>query len=179
MIPLFECGHQGGRLPHLSRANHHPTRSSLTSVSQPLTLLSACTLPDPHIMHAVCAMAQIHFLMPCHSTPFHSHIHLPVVMWFPDCSPPHFRCQARHFSCKHYCKRDAELCHKHALLAPLRSESDRLRADPLAFVTTRYGHYRGNGDHNNDTHDKTMVLSSAQVMQLSQSLPNMKVQSQL
>ncbi|KAJ1996955.1 glycosylphosphatidylinositol anchor biosynthesis [Coemansia thaxteri] len=28
------------------------------------------------------------FLMPCHSTPFYSHLHQPIPMWFLSCEPP-------------------------------------------------------------------------------------------
>ncbi|OLY84156.1 GPI mannosyltransferase 3 [Smittium mucronatum] len=33
-------------------------------------------------------VTDIGFLMPCHSTPFYSHIHKPVPMWFLTCDPP-------------------------------------------------------------------------------------------
>ncbi|CAM9187423.1 unnamed protein product [Phaeothamnion confervicola] len=61
----------------------------------------------------------VHFLMPCHSTPFYSHLHVPELngrlrLWSLDCSPS---------------KR----------LSPLRSESDRFDADPAAFTAATYG----------------------------------------
>jgi hypothetical protein len=31
---------------------------------------------------------QVFFLMPCHSTPFHAHIHSPIHMDFIRCLPP-------------------------------------------------------------------------------------------
>ena len=34
-------------------------------------------------------LKSVHFLMPCHSTPYYSHLHQNIPMWFIDCSPPH------------------------------------------------------------------------------------------
>ena len=34
-------------------------------------------------------LKRVHFLMPCHSTPYYSHLHRNVPMWFIDCSPPY------------------------------------------------------------------------------------------
>ncbi|KAJ2832830.1 glycosylphosphatidylinositol anchor biosynthesis [Coemansia furcata] len=31
---------------------------------------------------------EIGFLMPCHSTPYYSHLHQPIPMWFLSCEPP-------------------------------------------------------------------------------------------
>ena len=53
----------------------------------------------------------VHFLMPCHSTPFYSHVHADVPMSFLDCTPP----QA-------------------GGLAAVANESNRLHARPQAFV---------------------------------------------
>lgn len=34
-------------------------------------------------------LKSVHFLMPCHSTPYYSHLHQDIPMWFIDCSPPY------------------------------------------------------------------------------------------
>ncbi len=34
-------------------------------------------------------LKSVHFLMPCHSTPYYSHLHRNIPMWFIDCSPPY------------------------------------------------------------------------------------------
>ncbi|CAG9464491.1 unnamed protein product [Pedinophyceae sp. YPF-701] len=38
----------------------------------------------------------VHFLMPCHATPFYSHVHHQLPMMFLDCSPPGFRPPVTH-----------------------------------------------------------------------------------
>ena len=40
---------------------------------------------DPNTARPV---GSIHFLMPCHSTPYYSQLHQNIPMWFIDCSPP-------------------------------------------------------------------------------------------
>ncbi|OQR88481.1 GPI mannosyltransferase [Thraustotheca clavata] len=55
--------------------------------------------------------AAIDFFLPCHATPFYSHIHRNIPMWFPDCSPE-FR--------------------------DTGSESDRVRVEPLNVAIERY-----------------------------------------
>ncbi|ETV77912.1 hypothetical protein, variant [Aphanomyces astaci] len=53
----------------------------------------------------------VDFLVPCHATPFYSHLHQNISLWFPSCTPS---------------EREAG------------SPSDALRQDPLAFATARY-----------------------------------------
>jgi GPI mannosyltransferase 3 len=60
---------------------------------------------------------QVHFLMPCHATPFYSHLHVPnvdVTLRSLDCSPE-------------------------GRLSPEGSESDRFQKDPAGFVQGLYG----------------------------------------
>ncbi|CAN0374404.1 unnamed protein product, partial [Laminaria digitata] len=62
------------------------------------------------------AVVAVHFLMPCHSAPLHSHLHfrdLETSLWSLDCSP-----------------KNREL--------PGGSESDKFQSDPLAFVQSTY-----------------------------------------
>ncbi|CAM9301770.1 unnamed protein product [Choristocarpus tenellus] len=74
----------------------------------------------------------VHFLMPCHSTPLHSHLHLQgreLELLSLDCSPSN-------------------------RLQPEGSESDRFQADPLTFVKTLYG---SDGGGKGDTNFPTVV----------------------
>ncbi|KAJ2781118.1 glycosylphosphatidylinositol anchor biosynthesis [Coemansia javaensis] len=43
-----------------------------------------------HLRHGAQAgrVTSIGFLMPCHSTPFYSHLHVDIPMWFLSCEPP-------------------------------------------------------------------------------------------
>ncbi|KAJ2600190.1 glycosylphosphatidylinositol anchor biosynthesis [Coemansia sp. RSA 1721] len=43
-----------------------------------------------YLRHEVASnnVSQIGFLMPCHSTPFYSHLHKNIPMWFLSCEPP-------------------------------------------------------------------------------------------
>ncbi|CAM9552462.1 unnamed protein product, partial [Discosporangium mesarthrocarpum] len=62
------------------------------------------------------AGVSVHFLMPCHSTPLHSHLHFQEInpsLWSLDCSPAN-------------------------RLRPRGSESDQFQRDPLAFVKALY-----------------------------------------
>ncbi|KAJ2868512.1 glycosylphosphatidylinositol anchor biosynthesis [Coemansia aciculifera] len=44
----------------------------------------------------------IGFLMPCHSTPYYSHLHQPIPMWFLSCEPPLEKSELA----THYCEAD-------------------------------------------------------------------------
>ncbi|OQR87527.1 GPI mannosyltransferase [Achlya hypogyna] len=59
--------------------------------------------------------ASIDLFLPCHATPFYSHIHRNVPMWSPSCAPEY---------------------------REVGTESDRVRAAPLAVAEERYAVYR-------------------------------------
>ncbi|CAM9832073.1 unnamed protein product [Ectocarpus sp. 13 AM-2016] len=79
----------------------------------------------------------VHFLMPCHSAPLHSHLHFrgsegglwsgKPSLWSLDCSP-----------------KNREL--------PGGSESDKFQADPLAFLQSTYG-LLVSGEEQDEDHD--------------------------
>ena len=63
---------------------------------------------------------QVDFLTGCHSTPYYTHVHRDIDMWFPDCSPEG--------------RASAE-----------GSESARFERDPAAFVSAMYAAAAGAG----------------------------------
>ncbi|CAN0028656.1 unnamed protein product [Ectocarpus sp. 6 AP-2014] len=88
----------------------------------------------------------VHFLMPCHSAPLHSHLHFrgsegglwsgKPSLWSLDCSP-----------------KNREL--------PGGSESDKFQADPLAFLQSTYGLLVSGEEHDdNDDHEATTAVVS-------------------
>lgn len=86
--------------------------------------------------HADDEIMQVHFLMPCHSTPFYSIVHYPVDLVQLDCSPENrvgnlggrFRTQI--------CE-ETQCCEETEM--PLLSESDAWSRDPIAFLGAMYG----------------------------------------
>ncbi|CBJ26381.1 Alpha-1,2-mannosyltransferase, family GT22 [Ectocarpus siliculosus] len=88
----------------------------------------------------------VHFLMPCHSAPLHSHLHFrgsegglwsgKPSLWSLDCSP-----------------KNREL--------PGGSESDKFQADPLAFLQSTYGLLvSGEEQDDDDDHEVTNAVVS-------------------
>jgi phosphatidylinositol glycan class B len=67
MAAYFSLVHQRGTIAVMDWLATQPLRDSTGTDSIPPPLL---------------------FLMPCHSTPFYSHLHRPTPMQFLDCSPP-------------------------------------------------------------------------------------------
>ncbi|CAM9736986.1 unnamed protein product [Chrysoparadoxa australica] len=81
--------------------------------------LSAVTRARSKAAHEPSSRLAIHFLMPCHSTPYYSHVHFPelkggIDLWQLDCSP----------QCR---EKGNQSC-----------ESGQFQADPLSFVKGAY-----------------------------------------
>eukprot|EP01104_Vermistella_antarctica_P003346 TRINITY_DN13515_c0_g1_i1.p1 TRINITY_DN13515_c0_g1~~TRINITY_DN13515_c0_g1_i1.p1 ORF type:complete len:762 (+),score=167.97 TRINITY_DN13515_c0_g1_i1:160-2445(+) len=67
MAAYFSLGHQRGVVDVMTYLRHPP--------------------PPSH-PHEVADVTSAHFLMPCHSTPYYSHIHRNISLRILDCSPP-------------------------------------------------------------------------------------------
>jgi hypothetical protein len=76
----------------------------------------------------------VHFMVPCHGTPYYSHLHMDIPMWFPDCSPPQFRRTAMD-----------RVGGRYDPIHEAVSESSVMQYDPVAFVHERYGKKPGAG----------------------------------
>jgi len=63
----------------------------------------------------------VHFLMPCHSTPYYSHVHRNITMRFLDCSP--------------------------SFEPNYVDEADQFKADPALFLSTHYGKVEQHPDY--------------------------------
>lgn len=79
---------------------------------------------------------QVHFLMPCHSTPYYSIIHYPVELVQLDCSPETRVGSLRGNFRSQICE-SSSCCHETDL--PLISESDAWAKNPLALLRAMYG----------------------------------------
>jgi len=87
--------------------------------------------------HSDHEIMQVHFLMPCHSTPYFSIVHYPVELVQLDCSPDarvgNLEGRFRTDICKMtQCCNETEI--------PLLSESDAWSRDPNAFLRAMYGY---------------------------------------
>ncbi|KAJ2843022.1 glycosylphosphatidylinositol anchor biosynthesis, partial [Coemansia erecta] len=75
-------------------------------------------------------VSQIGFLMPCHSTPFYSHLHKTIPMWFLSCEPPLDRAHLN----THYWEADdfeqnpVDFLHKIFVAQDLQSTDETLNA---------------------------------------------------
>eukprot|EP00941_MAST-03F_sp_MAST-3F-sp1_P001913 g1913.t1 len=71
----------------------------------------------------------VHFLTPCHATPFYSQIHVNIPMRLLDCSPPGMLSSVI----------SSELDRKRSLNLNETTESDRFQEAPIQFVKEFYG----------------------------------------
>jgi phosphatidylinositol glycan class B len=69
------------------------------------------------------AVVSVHFIMPCHSTPLHSHLHVPLML--------EGRLSLRTLDCS-----------PDARLSKEGSESDEFVSDPVAFMRRSYAYWR-------------------------------------
>eukprot|EP00903_Cladosiphon_okamuranus_P015163 g14021.t1 len=121
--------HQSGALSAVDAvAKRIPALASAPELAGSSTASGLCFQPRSEGKREV---VTVHFLMPCHSAPLHSHLHFrgsegglwsgKMSLWSLDCSP-----------------RNREL--------PGGSDSDKFQADPLAFLESTYALADPGGD---------------------------------
>jgi hypothetical protein len=76
----------------------------------------------------------VHFLMPCHSAPLYSHLHVDVPTWVLDCAPETL--QVADFA--DTSALSASVLKKGVLQSRDYTVNAAFDADPLAFVQTAY-----------------------------------------
>ncbi|KAJ1812186.1 glycosylphosphatidylinositol anchor biosynthesis [Coemansia sp. RSA 2598] len=80
------------------------------------------------------AVSQIGFLMPCHSTPFYSHLHKDLPMWFLSCEPPLEKDQlpTHYWEANDFEQNPEAFLHKIFTTTTTKSDIEVLQADSMA-----------------------------------------------